>query len=133
MKDLKFELLVAGEERVDTDLPNVRGLGFVKNTEELFAAADCTLLPAGYEPFGQVVSESVLCGTPVVVSKMVGASSVLGNGAGLVLPDFKVKTWVDALKNLDPAKFSVESDWADRNCISLGAHVQAILACMHKP
>jgi glycosyltransferase involved in cell wall biosynthesis len=132
LKDLKFELLVAGEENVDTDLPNVRGLGFVRDTEALFAAADCTLLPAGYEPYGQVVSESVLCGTPVMVSPMVGASSVLGEGAGLVLPDFEVHTWVNALKELNPMDFRVEADWAERNRISLGAHVEAILACVNR-
>ncbi len=63
----QFELAVAGSDSGKFHrLPNVKYLGFIQNMGELYRAADFTVLPSHYEPFGLVVTESLACGTPVV-------------------------------------------------------------------
>jgi glycosyltransferase involved in cell wall biosynthesis len=50
-------------------------LGFVNQSQRpaVYTAADLLVLPSGYEPFGVVVNEAMLCGCGVVVSDRVGA------------------------------------------------------------
>ncbi|MCL6565880.1 MAG: glycosyltransferase [Acidobacteriia bacterium] len=50
-------------------------LGFVNQSQlpAVYTAADLLVLPSGYEPFGVVVNEAMLCGCGVVVSDRVGA------------------------------------------------------------
>lgn len=47
---------------------------------EIFRRADCLLLPSRLESFGMVVLEALAAGVPVVVSKWVGASSLVNEG-----------------------------------------------------
>jgi glycosyltransferase involved in cell wall biosynthesis len=53
----------------------VRFLGFVNQTAlpGTYVASDLLVLPSGYEPFGLVVNEAMVCGRPVAVSDSVGA------------------------------------------------------------
>jgi glycosyltransferase involved in cell wall biosynthesis len=128
-----FDLLVAGEEQVPSFLPNVRGIGYVKDTEALFTAADFTILPALYEPFGQVVSESILCGTPVVISTNVGAKSAVMESEGLVVSDLNPETWLQAIRALPQRQFNMPGNYAQRNRIDLGSHIQFILDSKQHP
>jgi glycosyltransferase involved in cell wall biosynthesis len=49
--------------------------------------ADCLVLPSRVESFGMVVAEALASGTPVIVSSMVGAKDLVGDGrAGWVVP-----------------------------------------------
>jgi glycosyltransferase involved in cell wall biosynthesis len=123
-----FELLVAGEEPIHSRLPTVRALGFVKDTEALFAAADFTVLPALYEPYGQVISESILCGTPVLISAMVGAKSAILESEGIVVPQLTPEVWLKAIRSLPQRQFQVPGDFAQRNRIGLKEHMAFILA-----
>ncbi len=125
--DQPFELWVAGGEAVPGHFPNVKGLGFVKETEELYAAADCTLLPAVYEPYGQVVSESILCGTPVMVSGMVGAKSVISNRVGEVIESFAVGEWERMIRGFAPEKYHFDEGFAVQHKLELGGHIHAIM------
>lgn len=54
---------------------NVRFLGFVNQSAlpAVYVASDVMVLPSGYEPFGLVVNEAMLCGCGVIVSDRVGA------------------------------------------------------------
>ena len=124
----KVELWVAGGESVPADLPNVKGLGFVKETEKLFAAADCNLLPAIYEPYGQVVSESILCGTPVFVSHMVGAKSVVSNRVGRVVESFDPGAWADEIRRFDPVQYQFHEGFAKEHGLDLESHMNSILS-----
>jgi len=60
----------------------VRFLGFVNQSQlpAVYASSDLLVLPSGYEPFGVVVNEAMLCGCAVAVSDRVGA------GPDLVVP-----------------------------------------------
>jgi len=55
----------------------IRYLGFVRQIEECYQAADFTILASRYEPFGMVGVESVMCGTPTILSSRVGALEVI--------------------------------------------------------
>lgn len=77
--DLPVELVVVG--RGVEPGRNVRSLGFVRDIERLYRAADATVLASSYEPFGLVGVESVLCGTPVVFPSSMGCCEVLGGDA----------------------------------------------------
>lgn len=72
-------------------LPRVRFLGFVNQTRlpSTYAAADVTVLPSEYEPFGVAVNESMCCGCPVIASNSVGAAKDL---ISPVTPDFVFPT-----------------------------------------
>jgi len=54
----------------------VRFLGFVNQTQlpAIYTAADLMVLPSGYDAFGVVVNEAMLCGCGVVASDHVGAA-----------------------------------------------------------
>lgn len=73
-------LAVAGRP-VGRPQPRVRELGYVTAIEELYRAADFTVLASDYEPFGLVGIESVLCGTPLIFADSVGCLEVLDDAA----------------------------------------------------
>jgi glycosyltransferase involved in cell wall biosynthesis len=54
----------------------VRFVGFVNQSglPEIYTSSDVLVLPSGYEAFGVVVNEAMLCGCPVIVSDRVGAA-----------------------------------------------------------
>jgi glycosyltransferase involved in cell wall biosynthesis len=68
----------------------VRFLGFVNQSQlpAIYSSADLMVLPSGYEPFGVVVNEAMLCGCPVAASDKVGAArDLIANGrTGFVYP-----------------------------------------------
>jgi len=132
LQDEPYELIVAGVEPVESDLPNVRYAGFVRETEELYAAADYCILPAKYEPFGQVVAEALLCGVPVLISHMVGAREIVSEKEGLVIPSFEVGDWVDAIRSLSQRNFEISPDFGHRKGILLEDHMQTILEIINE-
>jgi len=58
----------------------VNFLGSVSNPEIYYANSDILIHLAEYEPFGNVVIESLSCGTPVIISNKVGASDIVTDG-----------------------------------------------------
>jgi len=71
----KLKSVLESEAETLGILSRVRFLGFVNQTglPEIYCASDVLVLPSGYEPFGVVVNEAMLCRCPVVVSDRVGA------------------------------------------------------------
>jgi UDP-glucose:(heptosyl)LPS alpha-1,3-glucosyltransferase len=61
-------------------IDRVAWLGARPDVERLYAAADALVLPARYEPFGNVVLEALASGRPVLVSRAVGASDLVRPG-----------------------------------------------------
>ncbi|KND59775.1 Glycosyltransferase [Candidatus Burkholderia verschuerenii] len=61
--------------------PNVRYIGYAKNIEDAYRAADFTILASSYEPFGLVGIESVMCGTPVIFPACIGCGDAIADDA----------------------------------------------------
>lgn len=66
--------------------PNVRSFDRVSpdRLAELYSGAVATIHPAKFEAFGNVVLESLACGTPVVTTSQCGASEVIDETVGTV-------------------------------------------------
>jgi UDP-glucose:(heptosyl)LPS alpha-1,3-glucosyltransferase len=59
-----------------------------RDVERWYAAADALVLPARYEPFGNVHLEALASGVPVVTSRRAGGAEVVGPDCGAVVdPD----------------------------------------------
>lgn len=129
MQDKPVELVVMGSQPVQTDLPNVRYLGFVKETERVFAAGDYTLLASRYDAFGQTVTESLLCGTPAIVSGMTGAKAIVGPNEGIVVDSFTPKAWKAALLQAMDTEFAIDPQLAQHQGLLFTQHMQRILDC----
>lgn len=86
LNDKNIIVLVAGSKKGDfKESVNVKYLGYVQEIQELYQACDATLLLSSYEPFGITVAESLMCGTPVIISKMVGAKDLIKPTLGTIL------------------------------------------------
>jgi len=122
----RFELLVAGEQMPGRlALPeNVHYLGYVQNLSGLYSAVDYTVLPSHYEPFGLVVVESLHCGTPVLVSKMVGAAELLNDQEAVVLESNHPDLLAEAIEQLEPMR--VEAGFVERHGLSLSQHIEQL-------
>lgn len=127
LRDAPMELVIAGVGKVSTSLPNVKNLGFIRETQELYAAADFLVLPAIYEPFGQVVGEAIMSGTPVIISHMVGAKEIVSNKEGIILPHFQPRQWREALLEACERQFDISPDFAAEHQLRLQDHINHIL------
>lgn len=129
LQGTKFRLLVAGNPlpALASGLDNVAWVGHLSNTEELYNACDLSLLPAKYEPFGQVVTESILCGIPAFVSDRVGAGHYLHEAEGKILPWDDCEAWIEAIREFTPPGSPIGGDFASRYGLALADHVGKIL------
>jgi len=78
--NLPVVVAVAGRPSVSAD-SRIRYLGYVKDIEDCYRAADFTIQASSYEPFGLVAIESVLCGTPVILSTNIGCWDAIATSA----------------------------------------------------
>jgi glycosyltransferase involved in cell wall biosynthesis len=65
----------------------VRLLGWRKDTAELFAAADISVFPSRFEPFGNVVVESWGQRVPIIAARSVGPAWLIEDGVDGLLFD----------------------------------------------
>jgi glycosyltransferase involved in cell wall biosynthesis len=107
-------------------LPNIRYHGFCNEMEEMYTAVDATLHPSVYEPFGQVISESLACGTPVIISHMCGAKEVVDDEFGMVINSLKCEDWSDALDEFMTKEIQIPESFAFDKQLSLEQHMQII-------
>ena len=114
MQHEPIELAVAGFE-AKTNLPNIKNLGYIRAMEEVYAAADFLIHPALYEPFGQIVSESICCGTPVMVGDSVGAKEIVSENEGVVVNGFEVEEWIKAIQFVTKKEFKISPEFAFDN------------------
>lgn len=90
MKDLpEFILLVVGRDHCAPWKMLASRLGVSDRVkfllprhklQQLYHAADATVLPSWYDPFGNVGVESLACGTPLVSTAFTGASELIQPG-----------------------------------------------------
>lgn len=120
-------LFIAGNPAVHSKCENIKYLGYVKETNRLYTAADFTIHPALYEPFGQIISESLACGTPVIISTMVGAKEILNPEIGKVINGFDVETWKNEIINLNRSNFKIPKNIAEQYSLSTQNHIEKML------
>ncbi|MEL6863933.1 MAG: glycosyltransferase family 4 protein [Bacteroidota bacterium] len=128
LENRPIELLIAGTPPKRRLPNNTRYLGYVKKPELIYTAVDYTIHPALYEPFGQVVVESIQCGTPVIISKNVGAKEVVSDKEAVVVSSFSIKDWIAEIDALDKKKFEIHPSFAEDRYLTLDQHIDKILS-----
>ena len=121
------ELIIAGTPVKAPLPPNVRYLGYVKDMEGLYAASDFLIHPARYEPFGQIVSESLQMQVPVIVSDATGAAELIGEEEGMVVSGFEPKDWIEAVVRALNRDWNILPDFALRNGLTVAQHVDKMM------
>ena len=71
------DIVLAVASRHPINHPRVINIGYTPEIEKYYAAADASILASRYEPFGLVGVESILCGTPTLLSEFCGAVDAL--------------------------------------------------------
>ena len=122
-----IELIVAGVKPMNSKLSNVNYVGYSEKPEELLWAADGLIHPALYEPFGQVITEAIQCGTPVLVSNMVGAKQIVTENVGMVVNGFSENDWLKAIELFLNTDFNIPKNFAEEQGLSVEQHCQKIL------
>lgn len=122
-----FQLIILGKPEVKTNLSNVSYHGYSKDLGKWYATVDFLIHPAKYEPYGQIISESLYMKTPVLISDKVGAKELVGANEGLVLTEGDVALWQKKIKSIKRDHFSVGDDFIDRNSLSLNDHMEKML------
>ena len=121
-----YELLVAGENmRGYSILPkNVRYLGYIDNLSFLYSTVDYVILPSHYEPLGLVVVESLQCGTPVIVTRGVGAAELITDTEGVIMADNDPETIARTITGVQ--KKEVAPDFILRHGLTIAQHIDII-------
>lgn len=132
LKEENVLLLIAGYPEVKTDLKNVRFLGFLNAPEVIYHLADFTLHPARYEPYGQIISESLACDTPVLVSDKVGAKEIVTPNVGQVLNTLNPIFWAEILKTIERSSFDIPENFIVKNELTLAQHVSRLMMLSKK-
>ncbi|MBI1288687.1 MAG: glycosyltransferase [Flavobacteriales bacterium] len=122
-----IELIVAGVKPMNSNLPNVNYVGYSQQPEELLLAADALIHPALYEPFGLVVTESIQCGTPVLISDMVGAKEIVSPDVGRVVKGFAMDDWKNAVHEILNTDFNIPTDFAEQHGLTVQQHCERIV------
>ncbi|PIE59984.1 MAG: hypothetical protein CSA32_01190 [Desulfobulbus propionicus] len=121
----RYELVIVGNSGARMGhRNNIRYLGYIREMNVLYRAVDYVVLPSHYEPFGLVVAEALQCGTPVIVTRAVGAAELLTEDEGVILPDNDPVTLVEAISRLEPKK--VPPDFVGRHGLGTFRHIQAL-------
>lgn len=131
--DLRVVVAVAGRPHQCSDA-RFRYIGYIKDIEQGYRAADFTILASKYEPFGLVGIESAMCGTPVILSSNIGCcDAIAGHAKRLFAPGDvdSLRTVLDAaVEHVRSAAPRSPADLA-RGAIaydaSIGGHVDALV------
>lgn len=92
MKNLK--LMVIGGDKSDEFIDLANNLGLIENiifvgkskeVEKYYAASDMFVFPTVYEAFGQVITEAMATGIPVITSKYAGAAEIARDNYDILL------------------------------------------------
>lgn len=102
----------------------VRFLGGLKEVRPTYAAADALVMPALYEPFGNVNIEAMAMGLPVVTSAKAGAAELIDSGVnGYVCDALDVAAWARAIEALrDPARCATLGEAARQRAGGFSLH-----------
>lgn len=118
--------LVAGTP-FHTNRPNLKSLGFIRDMNVYYNLADLTIHPAYYEPFGQIISESLATCTPVLVSPQTGAKEILNSKVGGVVKGMNPDRWKEAIQAARETPFDVPSGLVKDFKLDLNSHMESML------
>lgn len=121
-----LRLLVAGNPPGQRVPANVMPMGYVRQMADLYAAADATVLPSRYEPFGLVLAESLQRGTPIITSPQAGIVDLLRPEDGLVLPSLDVTSLHQALLQMAENSHPRVGGFAEREGLTLPVHIEKL-------
>jgi glycosyltransferase involved in cell wall biosynthesis len=133
VRDLKEPVVVAVAGRpVASLLPNVRYIGFQREIEDCYRAADFTILASAYEPFGLVGIESVMCGTPVIMPSTMGCCDVIAAHAKHVFERGDVRSLRETIRRAIASWLGGENPNENGQAVlydaSVAGHVDSLLS-----
>jgi glycosyltransferase involved in cell wall biosynthesis len=128
---LPVVVAVAGRPPAQTS-EQVRYIGYAKNIEDAYRAADFTVLASKYEPFGLVGIESVMCGTPVIFPTSVGCCSAIADNAKFTFEPGDADGLRHAVQRALDAKSANATVASILYDTSIAAHVESLLALAEK-
>ena len=122
----KYFLVIIGK-KYNKSLPvNAKYFGEVNNVQDFYAAADITVAPSLYEPFGLITIESLEVGTPVVISKFLGSKGFVNNSNGIIINDISPETIKNAIELSKIKDFNCEENFIENNNLSWPKHFSRI-------
>ncbi len=112
----KIICLFFGDERPRTEIVNnslkILYLGYINSINDLnniYSAADVTVVPSYFESFGLVALESILCGTPVACFNTSGLLDIIDNKVnGFLAEPYDSNSLSVAIKEASKIKLSPE-------------------------
>lgn len=129
-KRAKKKLIIAGRiddedssyfsKNIEPNLcENIKYIGEVNFKEKikLYKSAEVMLFPILWdEPFGNVIIESMACGTPVVAFNRAACDEAISdNESGLLVKDADINDMVVAVKNIAKISRKKTREWAENN------------------
>jgi glycosyltransferase involved in cell wall biosynthesis len=81
-------------------LVTLPGTGSEGELRGAYSAATCLVMPSFHENFGNVVLESLFCGTRVLASDQVGAAAMLGTSLRIDVLPLKSEQWANSLTHI---------------------------------
>ena len=98
------------------------------------AAADITVAPSLYEPFGLIVIESLEVGRPVIISKNLGARGFVNQNNGIIVDEISTPALKDAILTAQKKQFICPQGFIENVSLTWKKHIEAIekiLASFH--
>ncbi|MGN0860854.1 MAG: glycosyltransferase family 4 protein [Candidatus Spyradosoma sp.] len=128
------DVVLAVASRRAVNHPKALNLGYRTDMEKCYAAADATVLASRYEPFGLVGVESILCGTPALLSEACGATQALAE-PGCLKFALTVESLIGQLRRARERFLAgtlplAAPEASIRYPFSLDAHIDALLALL---
>ena len=122
----KYFLMIIGKS-YNAPLPkNAKYYGLVHNVQDFYAAADITIAPSIYEPFGLITIESLEVGTPVIISKFLGSKCFVNEKNGLVLEDISPQAISSAIELASKLEFNCPSNFIQTSGLTWNKHIEKL-------
>lgn len=122
-----FELFIAGKTTLSSRHENIKFLGYVGNIHELYAACDYLIHPSKFDGFGQIVSEALQSGLPVIISDKTGAKEIITAQLGIVVNGFDAEVWRELILNIGNHQFNIPTNFAEVQGLSVNQHTAKML------
>ncbi|WP_119343515.1 glycosyltransferase [Facilibium subflavum] len=125
-----FFLVILGKNK-PLELPeNAKFFGLVDNVQDYYAAAEITIAPSIYEPFGLVVIESLEVGTPVIISKNLGSKSFVTPENGIIIDEVTPQAIKHAILKAHESIFHCSEGFIEKQKLTWDNHIKQLEAML---